>query len=93
MLAYGARLEGICGSIIKSADWKDSSDGSGGWLATGCSAGTVNISWISHPSHGDRYATPSEGEDSLCKSHFILRGHIGEVYVHSMLSKPEHYTV
>ena len=25
------------------------------------------------------YATPSEGEGSLYKSHFLLRGHLGEV--------------
>ena len=98
MWASGARLEGTCGSTIKSTDWKESSDGSGGWLATGCSAGTVGISWISCPSarstsriEGEEagtcdihapegvYATPSDGEGSLYKSHFLLRGHLGEV--------------
>ena len=27
-------------------DWQDSSNGEGGWLVTGCSNGTVGVSWV-----------------------------------------------
>ena len=27
-------------------DWQESSDGEGGWLVTGCSTGSVGVSWI-----------------------------------------------
>ena len=90
MWASGARLEGTCGSNILSIDWMEARDSSGGWLATGCASGTVGVSWVSYKRDADSKEETREDqpvrenvaiarEGSLFKSHFILRGHIGEV--------------
>lgn len=95
MWASGTRLEGTCGSNILSIDWMEARDSSGGWLATGCASGTVGVSWVSYKrdvESTDSISKEETREDqplqenialaregSLFKSHFILRGHIGEV--------------
>ena len=86
--ASGAILEGTCCSSILVTDWKEARDGSGGWLATGCSNGTLGISWVSYQarsgeelqdSQGEGLVAQEEKEGVLYKSHFLLRGHMGEV--------------
>ena len=46
MWASGARFVGSCESPVLCMDWQESSSGEGGWLVTGCSNGTVGVSWI-----------------------------------------------
>ena len=46
MWASGARFVGSCESRVLCMDWQESSSGEGGWLVTGCSNGTVGVSWI-----------------------------------------------
>ncbi len=81
MWASGARLEGTCSSNILLTDWKEARDSSGGWLASGCSDGTLGISWVSYQARSGELVAldPEEEEEGLYKSHFILRGHLGEV--------------
>lgn len=96
MWASTAKLERTSSSPILSADWKEASDGSGGWLATGGGTGTVGISWIDYPTRDNEekkddsraYVVGSE-EGSLYKSHFILRGHIGEVSCGIIIRYPQ----
>ena len=98
MWASGTRFEGTCTSKILCMDWMGSQDSRGGWLATGCSEGTVGVSWISNPewncdaaemdderdtATGGATRTPENmactEEASYYKSHFVLKGHLGEV--------------
>lgn len=84
MWAPAAKCEGTCESNVRSLHWQESSDGQGGWLASGCDGGTVGVSWV-----GNRTSevAASDPEDSVActeeacfyKSHFILKGHVGEV--------------
>ncbi len=85
MWASSAKLRCSSPSATRSLDWVESRDGAGGWLATGGEEGTVGISWIEDRTEvkaagdksDDNFACTAEG--SLFKSHFNLRGHVGQV--------------
>lgn len=93
MWASKASFEVSYGSKVESMDWKESTDGQGGWLATSGKEGTVGVSWIAHRGAGGSAdvdeatcdAAPGvenvacTEEACMFKSHFNLRGHSGKV--------------
>lgn len=46
-------------------DWQESSSGEGGWLTTGCSNGTVGVSWIASKAAGVRKRCSSSSEEQI----------------------------
>lgn len=84
MWATAAKCEGTCESNVRSLHWQESSDGQGGWLASGCDRGTVGVSWVCNRTSEMAASDPKDNvacteEACFYKSHFILKGHIGEV--------------
>ena len=71
-------------STVRSLDWQQSVGGKGGWLATGGMEGTVGISWIESRAGANEGTSCIAHTDDAClyKSHFNLRGHVGEVRKH-----------
>ena len=53
MWASRARFVGSCEGRITCMDWQESSRNEGGWLLTGCSSGTVGVSWINNKDNDD----------------------------------------
>ncbi len=92
MWASGAKLCSSTPCAIRSIDWEENGDGGGGWLAAGGEEGTVGISWIDGRGAvrelKDVEARQIEDnlacteESRLYKSHFHLRGHVGQVCKH-----------
>ena len=69
---------------MRSLHWQESSDGQGGWLVSGCDGGTVGVSWASNRAcefagHGGEDNVACTEGACFYKSHFILKGHVGEV--------------
>ena len=86
MWASAATFEVACGSKVLSVDWKQSTDGQGGWLVTSGSEGTVGVSWIAHRGAETANVNGAGVDNVACsegacmfKSHFNLRGHSGKV--------------
>ena len=82
MWASTAKFQGSSKSKLHSIHWQESRDGNGGWLASGSAEGTVGVSWIASraaaaPGQAVNVALTSEAR--LYKSHFMMKGHIGEV--------------